>query len=492
MDINQLFLEAGNSRSPRSGSVVKTTETGRASLDSHGGPSMKWSRTEKRERCFREIDERCPARPVIHRYRDGRAYSRPSPHLDQGRLVVSALNWRRAIAVVDLEDPTLTWSRFIRAIFREFKLIGYRDNTKVSYRSVLLSFARWLGISPPRVSREHVREYLEYLVDSGLEMTTVAVHLSCIRTVFDKLCFVDLTLGIATPRKGKHLPIVLSRPEVERLLMCAVSLRDKLLLGLMYACGLRVSEVVKLRWRDIDIERNLITVYHGKGDVDRQVMLPNSYRSLFAKLKQAKGDRYLFPSEDPRRHGSERYLSVRTVQRVMKRTRRLAGITKLATPHSLRHSFATHSFEDGCDIRRIQKVLGHASLDTTTIYLKTAVAPSSTEMPSPLDTLGVSVAGSPKVAVFYDRVTTHLKKFAGESFTRVTIEIRSGRKRCFLLGTQIFEERSGFWSMRVPPQEDWEMELASLAKPDREMLETAEFYEHLRSELVRKVCGDKK
>ena len=393
------------------------------------------------------------------------------------------------MAIVDLQDPTLTWTRFFRAIFREFKLIGYRDNTKANYRSVLFSFARWLGASPSRVTREHVREYLEYLIDSGQAMKTVALHLSCLRTSFDKLCYVDLTLGIASPRTGKHLPVVLSRPEVERLLMSAVSLRDKLLLGLMYACGVRVSEVVKLRWRDVDLDRNVITVYHGKGNVDRQVMLPASYRDLFARLKQTQADGYLFPGEDPRRYG-KRHLSVRTVQRVMTRTRQLAGITKAATPHSLRHSFATHSFEDGCDIRRIQKVLGHASLDTTTIYVKTAAAPAdSTEMPSPLDSLTVSASASPEIAKFFRRVTIHSKRFPGESFTRATVEIQTERERCFLIGIEVLQERAGFWSMRIPPLEAWDVPLAKLTKSDRDLLESVEFYEYLRDELLDKVSG---
>lgn len=492
VDINRLLLELGNARRRAMQASTNRDRAKPSGRQSEAKPRRApasadaLSRRGKREQSISELDESCQARPVVHRYRDGRAYSRPSPHVDRGRVVVDALDWRQEMAIVDLRDMSLTWGRFFRAVFRELKLIGYQENTKATYRSVLMSLARWHGGSPSRLSREHVREYLEYLVDSGQEMTTVAVHLSCIRTVFDKLCYVDLTLGIATPRKGKHLPVVLSKPEVERLLMSAVSLRDKLLLGLMYACGLRVSEVVKLRWRDVDLARNVITVYHGKGNVDRQVMLPKSYRDLFTRLKRERGDTYLFPGEDPRRM-SERFLSVRTVQRVMKRTKRLAGITKAATPHSLRHSFATHSFEDGCDIRRIQKALGHASLDTTTIYLKTAAAPTSEDMPSPLDALGVPAGTSPEVNALFDRITIHVKQFPGESFTRATVEIRGGSERMFLVGIQVNEERPGFWAMRIPPLEEWENTLSRLPRSDRRLLDEAEFYERLRERVLEAV-----
>ena len=495
MDVNRLLLELGNSRRCSGGIRPKQDIRRDRHLDSsHDRASLAGSgltATQKRLGRIEELDERCPARPVIHRYRDGRAYSKPSPHRDRGRVVVDACDWRHAMAVVNLQDPGLTWARFFRAVDRELKIIGYRDSTKDTYRSVIISFARWLGIRPSLATREHVREYLEYLVDSGLEMTSVAVHLSCLRTVFDKLCFVDLTLGITTPRKGKHLPIVLSREEVQRLLMSAISFRDKLLLGLMYACGLRVSEVVRLRWRDVDLDRNLIMVYQGKGNVDRQVMLPKSYRMLFAERKADGCSEYLFPGEDPSRSSrpEERYLSVRTVQRAMKKARRLAGITKPATPHSLRHSFATHSYEDGCDIRRIQKVLGHTSLDTTTIYLKTAAPPSLTEMPSPLDTLAVSATVKPEVESLFERVTIHCKEFEGESFTRATVELRLRGERHFLVGIRVVEERPGFWSVRIPPVEQWAEVLGRLGKRDRHALESAEFFERLRDDLIVRVRG---
>jgi integrase/recombinase XerD len=240
-----------------------------------------------------------------------------------------------------------------------------------------------IGKPPHKATRDDVCEYLEYLVDGGMESATVSNQLSAIRTVFDKFCDRQVTIGLVIPRRKKTLPVVLSELEVISLLEAAPSLRDKLLVGLMYATGMRVSEVVRVRWKDIDIDRRLINVWQGKGRSDRQVMLPDCYKSLLSHMKRNfQGSEYVFTGER-----SQRHLSTRTVQRVMRRTVRMAAINKNATPHSLRHSFATHSFENGCDIRRIQKILGHVNLETTTIYIKVARPATDSQLPSPLDRL---------------------------------------------------------------------------------------------------------
>lgn len=172
-----------------------------------------------------------------------------------------------------------------------------------------------------------------------------------------------------SPRRAKRLPVVLSEPEVLRLLEAAPSLRDKLLLGLMYATGLRSSEVARLRWRDFDFDRRTLHVWQGKGRTDRQVMLPESFRPLLWRLSRTfSPEDFVFPGDRPGRH-----VSPRTVARVMKRAVQMAGIGKVATPHSLRHSFAAHLIQGGTDIRFIQQLLGHVRLETTKIYTKVAV-----------------------------------------------------------------------------------------------------------------------
>jgi site-specific recombinase XerD len=158
-------------------------------------------------------------------------------------------------AVIDLSREEPSAMRFLQVTVRELKIRCYQPKTIKAYRNRIRNLLRWFGGPPHLITREDVRCYLEVLVDGGAGSSWLSTTLSAIRTLFDKFCGQSITLGLVTPRRGKKLPVVLSRQEVIRLLEAAVSLRDKLLLGLMYATGVRVSEVVRLRWRDFDFDR---------------------------------------------------------------------------------------------------------------------------------------------------------------------------------------------------------------------------------------------
>ena len=181
------------------------------------------------------------------------------------------------------------------------KIRGYKPTTIKSYRSSICSALRWFGGRPQDFDRENVRNYLEYLVDAGHGTSDLGVHLSAMRMAFDKMCYRDITLGLETPKKRKRRVVILSRVEVRRLLEATPSMRDTLLLGLMYATGMRVSEVVRVRWRDIDFDRNQIFVRQGKGAADRHVQLPQCYQPLLQKLSGGRrGVDHLFPGEASR------------------------------------------------------------------------------------------------------------------------------------------------------------------------------------------------
>ncbi|GAB5407189.1 MAG: tyrosine-type recombinase/integrase [Aureliella sp.] len=397
------------------------------------------------------------------------------------------MDWRSKVALCDLARENPDAATFVELAQRELKIRKYGENTITNYRSAINSLLRWSGLRPKQINREHVRDYLEYMVDGGSGASQLGVHLSAIRTIFDKMCFRDITLGLETPRKRKKLPIVLSKNEVQKLLSAAVSLRDKMLLGLMYATGMRCGEVIKVRWREIDFERNVIRIIQGKGRVDREVMLPDCFRHLFAALaKQAKPTDYLFPSESTRSTcASSRHLGARTVQRVMSRTLRLANITKPATPHSLRHSFATHSFEDGCDIRRIQKVLGHVQLETTTIYVKVSRPVDPSRMPSPIDRMpsrsavqAEPTAGqeSPPATTLPNWAKIHVRQFDGEPYVRGTLEIQHRGKPVYFPGIRITEARQGFFTLSLPPAESWAAETRGISESQVAVMSDAGFY----------------
>ncbi len=175
-------------------------------------------------------------------------------------------------------------------------------------------------------------------------------------------------LPLPRPRRGKRLPTVLSRGELQRLLGAIRNRKHLAILALAYSAGLRVSEVVRLRAQDLDRERGLLNVRGGKGGKDRVTLLSGTaLQFLDAYLPDVSEGSWLFPGARPGRH-----LTARSVQKVTARARGRAGITKPVTPHVLRHSFATHLLEDGTDVRLIQELLGHSSVRTTEIYTHVA------------------------------------------------------------------------------------------------------------------------
>ncbi len=383
------------------------------------------------------------------------------------------------------------------------KIRCYGSKTIKTYKNALAAFLRWFGGAPHRVTREHVREFLEMLVDSGKGSSWLSIHLSVIRTVFDKMCGRSVTLGLQTPRRPKRIPVVLSVQEITRLLMAAVSLRDKLLIGLLYALGARVSEVVRLRYRDFDFDRACVTIWQGKGRTDRQVTLPASFEPLLRELASADSpDAYIFPGD---RRG--RYLSPRTVQRVVKRTLRLAGIAKAATPHSMRHSFATHLFEDGTDIRLIQTLLGHVHLETTRLYTKVAVVKqrqvdspldmltgcrrSRTNKPKPtIDPRAIGLPISPGAPRSVGRLRIDLQRRSTDAeavpVADVTLTIVTDPKPIHLTGIVVREPRPGWLTLDVPPLERWEEPMRWLTPEQKTRIESAEFYELLQREVARR------
>ncbi|MDH3582868.1 MAG: site-specific integrase [Phycisphaerae bacterium] len=428
------------------------------------------------------------SRVPVHTYNDGQPY-RPARGRSAPRSAVED-RWGRPHAVVDLACGLVGPGEFVRRIVREMRIRFYRPKTVKTYHNALLGFLRWFGGPPHQVAREDVRDYLEFMVDGGREGSWVGTQLSAIRTAFDKMCGGDVTLGLETPRRRKRLPVVLSVADVIRLLEAAPALRDKMLLGLMYATGVRVSEVVRLKWSDLDFDRMTIRIRQGKGRRDRMVMLPDSFAGLFRQLTKVAGsDGYLFPAQAT----ASRYLSPRTAQRAMKRALAIAGIDRPATCHSLRHSFATHLFENGTDIRRIQKLLGHARLETTTIYTKVAIS-ESTGTDSPLDR---ALAGrarqapapqSPPAAPTVGRMRIDLQRRPGEAKTAdVTLQIQGPSGAVELDGIVARIQRPGWVGIELPPLEAWEQQLARLPQEQRRRIESPPFYELVRNHVARRL-----
>ena len=308
-----------------------------------------------------------PVQPQpIHTYNNGQPYSiARGRSADRAKLEVSLSRGHSIVRGTPDRDE------FLGAIKRELKIRCYRQNSISNYVSILGNFLTWFGGPPHRVTQENVRQYLELLVDGGAGASHLTVTLSAIRTAFDKFCCRDVTLGLATPRKKKRQPVVLSTGEVARIINAAPSGSCKLAIGIMYAAGLRNSELCRLKVQDIDFDRNTIRISQGKGASDRYVMLPRTFSARLAAICSGlQSEDWVFPSLEQR---TGRHMSPRTLQRWVRIATELARITKRVTPHSFRHAFATHLLESGTDIRFIQKLLGHQRLETTTIYTLVAL-----------------------------------------------------------------------------------------------------------------------
>jgi len=398
--------------------------------------------------------------------------------------------------VVDLggAESSIAAEIFLERIARELRIRFYQPKSIKLYLNAIRRFLSWLGAPPASISREDVRAYLEHLVDEGLSSASVGVELSAIRTAFDRMSGLETTAGLMTPRRPKRLPAVLSREEVVRVLECAPSLRDKLLLGLMYATGLRVGEVVRLRGCDMAVERGVIVVREGKGRKDRHVMFPRCFEPLIRSRLTKQGSDPLFPSGS-----GDRHIGTRQVQRAMARAVALAGVQKPATCHTLRHSFATHLLESGTDIRFIQKLLGHIKIETTTLYTHVA-AYTERQIESPLDATlraGAPVAEAPshaerpiapptsgRMRVVFRRPP--LPASAGNPPCEADVTIQMAGVSCRLPPIIIREPRTGWILLDVAPIEAWDSQLKCMPKEARERIESPAFFEALRQGLVQR------
>lgn len=267
----------------------------------------------------------------------------------------------------------------------DMKLAGLRPATQVEYLRVATSFAKFFWRSPSEMGLAEVRTYLLQFVELGRSTSTQGVYLGALRFLYGVTLERPHELdGLRPPRRRQQLPEVLSGSEVQALLGSVTSLRYRALLTTIYGAGLRVGEACQLRVRDILSERGLIFIRDGKGGRDRCVMLSarlvTELRAYWVVVRPPR-EGYLFLSRDGRAIQPE------SVRLVLKTAASAVGITKRVTPHCLRHSFATHLLESGTDIRSIQAMLGHQSLETTQRYMHVS-AQHIGGIRSPLDLLG--------------------------------------------------------------------------------------------------------
>lgn len=210
-----------------------------------------------------------------------------------------------------------------------------------------------------------------------------------LRYVFRMEGLKDKRIELPALRRDGKLPVVLSKPEVKRLLSAPKLLKHRLLIATLYGCGLRNFELCNLKLSDLDFDRRMLHVRQGKGGKDRYLPLSQHLvRGLGAYIQAECPQEWLFNGQVQENEQGlrDRRYTTAGIQWVVRSARKEAGIGKQVTPHTLRHTFATHLLEDGLDIVSIKDLLGHACIDTTMVYLH--VAQGGRKKPfSPLDTL---------------------------------------------------------------------------------------------------------
>jgi site-specific recombinase XerD len=266
------------------------------------------------------------------------------------------------------------------------------DATQSHYLRAVVHLTRFLGRSPDTATAEDLRRYQLHLVETGTS------RLSLNRTITALRFFFAVTLDrpealakMSTVREPRKLPVVLSCEEVARLIEAAATPKYQAILSVSYGAGLRAGEVVALKVSDIDSNRMTLRIEQGKGRKDRYAMLCPVllerlrawWRFAHARGKMLDGG-WLFPGQNP-----VNPMSTRQFNRICRMAAEAAGIDKRVSPHTLRHSYATHLLEQKVDIRVIQVLLGHKRLDTTALYTQVATEVLR-EVTSPLESLRTS------------------------------------------------------------------------------------------------------
>jgi integrase/recombinase XerD len=295
-----------------------------------------------------------------------------------------------------MSDETISPLR--RRMIEDMTVRGIGEKTRNDYIRHVRTFSAFLGRAPDTATAEEVRRFQLHQTETGVGAPSINSAVSALRFLFSvTLDRPDLARRLTVVRQPRKLPLVLSVAEVALLLEAAPGPKYQAALATAYGAGLRVAEVVALKVGDVDSSRMMLRVEQGKGRRDRYAMLsPQLLALLRAWWREGRRrgvmlpQGWLFPGRDP-----VNPLTTRQLRRAVHAAAEAAGINKRVTPHTLRHSFATHLLEQDIDIRVIQVLLGHAKLDTTALYARVATTTIRAVM-SPLDRLGPLAEGRPR------------------------------------------------------------------------------------------------
>ncbi len=258
----------------------------------------------------------------------------------------------------------------------------FSQRTIETYQECIQKFLKFSGKSVDRISKKDVLDFLGYLSEQRYAGSSMHVYQMSIRFLLEDILHKNIHLNIRYSKRPERLPTVLTKDEVKNLFDAIGNEKHKLMIQMMYSAGLRVSELINLKVKDLEIDKNYGFVRQGKGNKDRLFIIAESLKYRIVELiekEKLNGDSFLFTT-----NRGERY-SVRSLQIIVKDASKLAGLDyREIHCHTLRHSFATHLIEQGQTVSEVQSLLGHKSPETTMIYLHTATS-KMLNIKSPLD-----------------------------------------------------------------------------------------------------------
>jgi len=272
---------------------------------------------------------------------------------------------------------------FLKKLEIELKITKNSNYTIRNYLRANSELIDFLEKNPNQINTEDIKFFLAEKY-SDKSSSSIILFLAAIRYAYSNLLNQDPTLGAKRPKKNKILPTVLTKDEIKFLINSTNNEKSKLIISLMYACGLRVSELVNLRLDDLDFNERVGRIKQSKGNKDRIFNLPlflmEDLKEQVEKQKKY-NNIYLFS-------GPKQKLTTRNIQKIVTTAARKANINKRVHCHTLRHSFATHLLENNVDIRKIQELLGHSNLSTTQIYTHISTQELK-KIKSPIDSLNL-------------------------------------------------------------------------------------------------------
>ena len=252
---------------------------------------------------------------------------------------------------------------YLNKTIRELKLRNYSPKTIKAYLLCIELYLKHKKVDFCKLDGENIKNFLLLLKEKDKSPQTINLYLNAIKFFYNQVLKIYKRIDLKFAKRNKSLPIVLSREEINKIIENITNTKHRLMVMISYGSGLRVSEVVNLKVKDVNIDELLIHIKEAKGMKDRITVFSEKILNEIKNAIAGKDkDDFVFESE---RGGK---LTTATAQKVFIKSLKKSGINKPATFHSLRHSFATHLLENGVDIRYVQELLGHSNIRTTQIY----------------------------------------------------------------------------------------------------------------------------